>query len=192
MDRRFQVKSPGPYELEIRVPETNDTSPPQKFIVTPSNPELDNTRPDYDLMYRLASEADMVLPRMDPTAQVKLRAGLIRPILSDAGLAEAPVTPDAKDKKAASAEDKPRLYFDLANAELIPSCMKADSQDAKSFGPVTDRWDDGFTLWQHPDQNLLGAGCRGRTAVDRVVDAEVVAAGIRIRPSALGARPLAA
>ena len=57
------------------------------------------------------------------------------------------MNPDAKDKKAASAEDKPRLYFDLANADLIPSCMKADSQDAKSFGPVTDRWDDGFTLW---------------------------------------------
>ena len=153
---RFQVRTPGPYELEVRVPETNDTTPPQKFIVTPSNPELDDTRPDFDLMYRMASEADLVLPRMEIAAQQELRKRLTRPVLSDTPSGDKPngkddkLGDDPKQVKNVPNEDKMRLYFDLSNADLIPSCMKADSKTARSLGPVTDQWDDGFELWHTP------------------------------------------
>ena len=38
----------------------SDSTETQKFTVKEANPELDNTRPDFDRMYRLASEADEV------------------------------------------------------------------------------------------------------------------------------------
>ncbi len=138
----FQIRSKGVYELEIRVPETKDVVN-QRFEVTPSNPELDNTRPDFDLMYRLASEADLVLARMSEGQRQELRRRLTRP-------ASAEVRPAGKvDVKTASKEkgdDKFRLYFDLKNAELIPSCMIADVKNSRSRGPVSDLWDGGWVL----------------------------------------------
>ena len=77
---RFQVKSPGDYLLELKVPETGD-SITQKFSVKESNPELDNTRPDFDQMYHLASEADLVLARMPDADRQELKRRLVRPKL---------------------------------------------------------------------------------------------------------------
>ena len=83
-DARFQVKSPGDYKLELKVPETGD-SIIQKFSVKESNPEMDNTRPDFDQMYRLASDAEQVLARIPVEAD---RQEVKRPAAAEAGRQE--------------------------------------------------------------------------------------------------------
>jgi len=60
---RFQVRAAGDYTLTVKIPETGDALT-QRFSVKEANPELDNTRPDFQTMYQLASEADDVLGRM--------------------------------------------------------------------------------------------------------------------------------
>ena len=73
---RFLVKSPGEYQLELKVPETGD-SEPNKFVVKESNPELDDTRPDLDALYWLASDATKVLARIpDEETQKRVKQSL--------------------------------------------------------------------------------------------------------------------
>jgi hypothetical protein len=147
---RFQVRVPGDYELQLTVPETNDVET-RKFTVKEANPELDDTRPDYDRMYRLASEAEEVFLRMPEGDRQLLKKRLQRPKLSAAGGAE------AEKGRTEIREDKQRLYFDLKNAELIPGCMIQDVQTQESKGPVNDLWDDGVALWTYDppgDPNL--------------------------------------
>lgn len=115
---KFQIKSPGTYEMELRSPETSDVVT-QKFTVTPSNPELDDTKPDFELMGALASDTELVLARMS----------------------------DGEAKELTRRLSKPRLYFDLANADLIPTCMRQDIERTERRGPVADQWDEGFILW---------------------------------------------
>ena len=43
--------------------------------------------------------------------------------------------------------DKPRMFFNLKNAELVPSCMMEDKQSSTSKGPHRDLWDEGVTLY---------------------------------------------
>jgi hypothetical protein len=139
---RFQVKSAGDYELTLRVPRQpgmeGDQSESAKFTVKESNPELDNTRPDFDLMYRLASEAEDVLRRMAEPDRNELRRRLQRPKL--------PAEQEGETKRE-PLSDKLRLYFDLGNAPLIPTCMVQDVQTTTSKGGHTDLWDDGVTVW---------------------------------------------
>jgi hypothetical protein len=134
---RFLVKAPGEYNYTIKVEETGDTDT-GKFIVKESNPELDNTRPDFETMYELASEADDYLPRVKNEQDRKeIKARLQRPRLAVA---------EKSDKKEAEAvpEDKPRYYFDLANADLIPKCISSDYRETKSRGRAEDLWDGGY------------------------------------------------
>jgi hypothetical protein len=86
-------------------------------------------------MYQLASEADDVLGRMGDAERQELKRSLQRPKLETASRNE----PD---------NDKLRLYFDLKNAHLIPSCMRPDVQTLRSRGPIKDFWDEGFVLWE--------------------------------------------
>jgi len=136
---RFQVKSPGEYELTVKVPrhpgQDTDLSETRKFQVTESNPELDNTRPDFDRMYRLASEADEVLLRMSEADQNELKRKLQRP------KTEKPAEGD-KTEQVDIRDDKLRLYFDLKNADLIPTCMKEDTATSTSVGRINDLWNE--------------------------------------------------
>jgi hypothetical protein len=138
---RMIVRSPGNYDVEIRVPETKDTHT-DRITVEQANPELDDTKPDFDTMYRMASEAKMVLGRMGGPEKKELLRRLAPPALAD-GKAN---KPEAKTDE--EGEDKLRLYFDLKNADLIPDCMKRDVGEARSRGPVADLWDQGFAVWQ--------------------------------------------
>src|SRR5262249_39124729 len=107
-----------------------------------SNPELDNIRPDYDLMYRLASEAEDVFNRMGEANAAALRKALVRPKLK-------PVEgKDADKEKAELPPDKPRLFFTLENAHLIPVGRKEERQTPESRGPHKDGWDEALTLYQ--------------------------------------------
>lgn len=142
---RFLVRSPGEYELTVKVPkqpnQESEATETAKFTVKEANPELDNTRPDYDRMYRMASEADEVFLRMSEGDRAELKRRLIRPKL-DTG----PERTDTIDIR----EDKMRLYFDLKNANLIPSCMVQDVQKQVSRGKHRDLWDDGFVVHEYP------------------------------------------
>lgn len=142
---RFLVRSPGEYEFTVKVPrqpgQESEQTESARFTVKESNPELDNTRPDYDRLYRMASEADEVLLRMNEGDRNELKRRLQRPKLSTG--------PEAEDK-ADIREDRMRLYFDLKNAALIPSCMVADVQKQVSRGKHRDVWDDGFVVYEYP------------------------------------------
>ncbi|HJT78043.1 MAG TPA: hypothetical protein VJ739_12640, partial [Gemmataceae bacterium] len=134
---RFLVRQPGEYGYDIKVPDTGD-SLSGKFTVVETNPETDDTRPDFAALYALASDATDVLARVDEDAQRRLKAALqaARPVLSQA-------EQQPGKSEADQAKDVPRLYFTLQNADLIPECMITASKDAKNRGAVVDLWDKG-------------------------------------------------
>jgi hypothetical protein len=140
---RFLVKSPGIYEMTVTVPrqpgQESEASETAKFVVKEANPELDNTRPDYDRMYRMASEADDVLRRMGEGDRNELKRRLQRPKLEQAKDGDAADIVEIRD-------DKMRLFFDLKNASLIPTCMVSDVQKQVSRGKHRDWWDAGTSL----------------------------------------------
>lgn len=159
---RFRVLAPGEYRLDLQIPETGDTLP-GRFLVKESNPEMDNTRPDFGQLYQLASDVTEVLPRMSEQAQSELKralegtaARLLQhvedkpapdPRRSPAGAG--PERPDKTEAAEGAEKDKTplRLFFDLSSAQFIPTCMVTDSKVLKSRGPVEDLWDRGFPLW---------------------------------------------
>ena len=137
---RFQVKSPGDYNFELKVEETGD-SVSGKFTVKESDPELDNTRPDFEALFALAGNADDVLARLtDEPVKAQIKERLSRP-RSQAKTEQAPGDAAAKGK------DGQRLYFDLKDADIIPSCLVAIPPNVQqNRGPVDDIWQWSFTL----------------------------------------------
>jgi hypothetical protein len=136
---RFQVRAAGDYTMQVKIPETGDTLN-QRFSVKEANPEMDNTRPDFQTMYQLASEADDVLGRMADAERQELKRRLQRPKME---------TISKNEPK----DDKLRLYFDLKNAHLIPTCMRPDIQTLRNRGPIKDFWDEGFVIWNREPPN---------------------------------------
>ncbi|HZT83401.1 MAG TPA: VWA domain-containing protein [Gemmataceae bacterium] len=144
---RLLPKAAGEYRLDLRVPETGDTES-YKFRVEEARPELDNTRPDYEALYELASEADDVLGRVPEATRKELKARLSRPKVTAEPGDKPADKPAEKDKAAAAkpSEDKPRLYFDLKSATIIPDCMVTEERQQRSRGPVEDWWDSDWPL----------------------------------------------
>jgi hypothetical protein len=138
---RFLVRAAGEYNVDLKVPDTGD-SVQGKFTVKEANPELDNTRPDFNALYWLAGDATEVLSRVPDSTQKQLKAALTadRPHLDPADRPNKPDDSPGKDK------DVPRLYFTLQNAELIPQCMITASKEQRSRGAIVDLWDKGPTL----------------------------------------------
>jgi hypothetical protein len=128
---RFLVKTPGEYKVTFQSEETKE-SVTRKILVKESNPELDNTRPDYERMYDIASEADLVLNRV-PAIKGDLQNRLVR-------------LKSENVEGAKEGHDKLHLLFELKNADLIPMCMKADVEAHSNRGRVEDRWDLGFRV----------------------------------------------
>jgi hypothetical protein len=139
---RFLVNSPGEYKLKLKVPEINDEQA-TTFTVESADPEKDETRPDMALIYDLASDADLVLKRIDENSALakELRQRLMksRPVVEDA---------NKSDSKTISDKETLKLVFDLKSAELIPNCMLLDAKKIENRGPVADLWDDGFAMPQ--------------------------------------------
>src|SRR5262249_18657145 len=135
---RFLAKTPGEYQYRIEVSETGDMES-GKFLIKESNPELDNTRPDFEQLWELASEADDYLVRIkDEETRRKVKEALSRP---------RPVSTEDQGEKAAAPpknEDRPRFLFDLKNAELIPDCVSYDYREQRSRGAAEDWWDRGY------------------------------------------------
>src|SRR5260370_41042267 len=59
-DGQFKVTAPGNYEIDVPIPGTPD-SLSQKLVVKESNPELDDTAPDFARLREVAGEAEDVL-----------------------------------------------------------------------------------------------------------------------------------
>ena len=157
---RFRVLAPGEYRLNLQIPDTGE-SLPARFLVKETNVELDNTRPDFGLMYQLASEVTEVLPRIkERQEQEELKRildGTAARLLQHVDeAADAKASPPAtgvertdrkaEKAKAPAARDTPRLFFDLNSAGLISKCMVTDSKVQRSRGPIKDLWDAGFGL----------------------------------------------
>jgi hypothetical protein len=161
----FRGMAPGEYRLDLQVPESGDLLS-RKFVVKESNPELDNTRPDFGQMYQLASEITEVLPRMDKPGQDELRqnlestaARLLQQVDTSGPDQPKASQPAATGSNHATSGEKeqPRLFFDLASAHLIPKCLVSESKVQRSRGPVKDLWDLGLTFSNDPPVQLAHA-----------------------------------
>jgi hypothetical protein len=147
---RFMVRDAGKHALTLRVPETGDTEN-GTFLVERSDPELDDTRPDFRAMYYLATEADEVLSRLGKEDRDAVEKALQRPKFDKAD--DKPAKADEKQPakggatQAPPAEEKSRLYFDLGSAHLIPLCLKSVPKERKTPGKPRDLWDEGLILW---------------------------------------------
>jgi hypothetical protein len=127
---QFQVRTPGEYGLTVTVPETGDTES-FTFRVEESNIELENTRPDYEAMMKLAGDAGPVLGRMSQTDRIPLESAL-----------------QAAQRGGTGSQLK--LLFDVKSAEMIPNCMTTNVDVQKNKGALQDIWDEGFTLYDRP------------------------------------------
>ena len=127
---RFQAPVEGDYQMEVTVAETGDKVT-HKFTVKPSNPELDNTRPDFARMFETASYVDeTVQTRMAAADYAELASKLQRPKLEEGS-------------QANQADDRPRLYFNLANADLIPRCMvETEPKKQETYSEPRAIWDE--------------------------------------------------
>jgi hypothetical protein len=126
---RFLVPAPGNYEVLLDIPGTGETLS-RKFLVKEANPELDNTRPDFTMLRRMATEAAPVLARVSDQAKARIRSAMER-------------TNKLQMKDPAEEKEGLRLCFDLNNAAVIPDCMVAERKTQRSRGPVHDLWDAG-------------------------------------------------
>jgi hypothetical protein len=154
---RFRVTEPGEYRLNLKTSETGETLP-GRFTVKESNPELDNTRPDFGQMYQLATDISEILPRIDKPTENELREALKSTAARLLQLTEetSPGTLPIPTGQRAEQDGKEhlRLFFDLSSAKLIPKCMVTDSKVQRSRGAVQDLWDQGFTLWPDPSVRM--------------------------------------
>ena len=136
---RFMLRSAGRYEVVFDVPETGDKLSGNYIVVEQPDPEKENTRPDFASLYKLASPAEMVLPKLSDADRDTLKQRLQSPVAN------------AGSEPSKGAEEPPRLFFDLRSASLIPLCMKTDIKEQRNRGPVRDLWDNGFTMWVGKD-----------------------------------------
>src|SRR5260370_10283095 len=123
---QFKVPAPGAYQIDLPVPGTGDVLS-FKFIVKESNPELDNTAPDFERMRQVASDAGDVFSRVKDDVRDRIKGELERTNHSNPGQ----IVP----------ENELKLYFDLKAAEVIPDCMVTNIKTQRSRGAVKDLWD---------------------------------------------------
>jgi len=122
---QFKVTAPGVYQIDLPVPGTSDVLS-RKFTVKESNPELDNTAPDFERMRQVASDAGDVFGRVRDDVAERIKGELMR-------------------TNQNVPENELKLYFDLKGAESIPDCMITDVKIQRSRGAVRDLWDLGPT-----------------------------------------------
>jgi hypothetical protein len=112
---QFKVIAPGTYQIELPVPGTSDVLS-RKFLVKETNPELDNTAPDFERMRQVASEAGDVFSRVKDDVRERIKPELER------------------TNRQNLPENELKLYFDLKAAELIPDCMVTNIKTQRSRG----------------------------------------------------------
>jgi hypothetical protein len=117
-----RLKDPGEYEFRIPVGSTGE-SLTHRLSVRKPNPELDNVRTNFDLLYSISSESAPVLARLDPAARKDVERALQR------------------EGKGGS-----RLFFSLGSADAISRCLTTLPPKTESVkGPLIDLWDRGVS-----------------------------------------------
>jgi hypothetical protein len=121
------------YRVVVDVPDAPGEQLTGEFKVRGSNPEMDNTKPDFAAMLKMASDFDKDFrARLTGTVDVELDKALQR---------------DGAIKK---------LMFRLENREalkLIPQCMKTEKRTSQTRGPIHELWDRGFVFKEIDPQN---------------------------------------
>jgi hypothetical protein len=123
------------YVVSVDVPDSANETLLGKFQIVKSDPEMDNTKPDFAAMQLMASE-------FDDAFQSRIKSDSTKKLLA---------TYLPKDN------GMPKLAFKLADTEalrVIPECFAAKSAHADNKGPVYDIWDKGITF---PKQNPEGS-----------------------------------
>jgi hypothetical protein len=109
----------------IDVPDSPGDTLQREFLLTKSDPELDNTRPDFAALEAAASSLEDVRGRIkDPAVLEKLKGTERDP---------------ARVKLAYKLSETDKLA-------LIPACIEDTSQTFRNRGAVEDLWDKGPTF----------------------------------------------
>jgi hypothetical protein len=130
--------TPGDYELELQIPGTPETLHHSLSIREPDI-EIENVRPDFGELHAVASDANVLLKRLDRKQRERLLKLISTPVADKQETKPA----DAKDAKSAGGGE--RLFFELNNAAQIPSFLEhLDPQTDSVKGRLQDLWDRGF------------------------------------------------
>jgi hypothetical protein len=116
-------------ELKMKIPGTEEELV-KTILVTQPNPEMDNKKPDLVRLYNLASDNEMVLPRIADDLKKSLRD------------VKGPIEEGAPTKP----RDGRRLYFDLDSARLIPELMIQAKEEKETKGHAQDWRNTGMEL----------------------------------------------
>ncbi|VTS05129.1 vWA domain-containing protein [Tuwongella immobilis] len=115
---------PGDYKLELEIPDSTDTLT-ERFRIKDSNPELDDTQPDFATLRLMASDVEAVASRIEDKAFVEsLR----------------------KEQKHGDSSKLAYSIVDRSGIEKIPACMRMEKRINLTRGPIEDLWDKGPTL----------------------------------------------
>lgn len=128
---RFEpLTTPGKYEIELQVPDSTELVRGD-FFIKESNPELDNTKPDFAKLREIASTvAD--LPASDEAKRELQRQ--LRGVKTGAAAG----SPDEANMS--------KLFFDLKTAGTIPDYLTANPRIYHTRGQFMDLWDKGFDV----------------------------------------------
>jgi hypothetical protein len=124
------------YRVEVDVPDSPGEKLLGEFRVRASNPELDNTRPDFVAMLKMASDFNK---DYQDTLPDRVRTEFGNKLPKEGGM--------------------PRLAFRIADKEmlkLIPECTKTVKSKNENRGPVRDLWDMPVNLDMTRTPVLLG------------------------------------
>lgn len=113
------------YRVVVDVPDSPGDTITGEFQVRKSNPELDNTRPNYAALSQAAGSLEEVRSRITDPSVVELLQG---------------TAPDAQQAKLAY------KLSDTQQLAAIPECMKTERRESRNRGPVEDLWDKGIVL----------------------------------------------
>jgi hypothetical protein len=146
---RFPVRRSGRYEVEVKVPGSIEVLS-GKFRVEAVDPERDDTRPNFALLHRIASEAREV-----QLVDERKRPGFLQALaVSKNRMLEQTRLMGGGPRSLAPENQTDRLFFDLDNAHWIAECLPSEVVPFRTEGKVTDLWDKGITLFahlEHPD-----------------------------------------
>ncbi len=120
LDPKLFAPGESLYQVVIDVPDSAEKLT-SEFRIRSADPEMDNKKPDFPAMFRMASEFDKDFQaRLSDSVKAKFAAKLPK----EAGVQ--------------------RLAFKLGENEqlaLIPDCMKTEKRSTQNRGPVNDLWD---------------------------------------------------
>ena len=111
------------YKVTVEVPDSPGDTLDAEFIVRKSDPELDETRPDFAAMDRMAGTVDEVKGRLNDAAKLQKLMG------------------------ANTDTAKARLTMKLSETDriaVIPDCMDKKFNKQRNLGGIDDLWDDEY------------------------------------------------